>query len=149
MKHHGTTFIISAAEISPAILLIFYNVNDSGTSYFLFRNPAPKLPSASLFPDRLSADGRSSLPDSLCVLLFFLAITSQLCTCCILISTYADLNLLTMIDTRAGFVKDFQNFSESLKLCGRLKRNRASRPVPYVSPFIPIYPQNQPASPIS
>lgn len=75
MKHHGTTFIF-AAEISSAILLIFYNVNDSGTSYFLFRNPAPKLPSASLLPDCLPAAGQSSLLDSLCVLLFFPAIIS-------------------------------------------------------------------------
>ena len=59
---------------SSTYLILFYNGNDSGKTYSSFSLPAPKLPSAPILPDRLSANEPSSLPDQQCVLLFFLAI---------------------------------------------------------------------------
>ena len=52
-------------------LILFFNGNDSGTAYCDFSNPAPKLPSASLFSSASQPMGISLCQNDLCILLFF------------------------------------------------------------------------------
>ena len=58
-------------EETPIHLILFFNGNDSGTTYCDFSNPAPKLPSASLFSSASQPMGISLCQNDLCILLFF------------------------------------------------------------------------------